>query len=173
MPGNQSTKHIPLLYNAIIRTGLAGIPDIPPLEDVAENTLLLPFVEDMPAMQEKELREILVANITIFLHNAIVAHDFPTNVNFEKLLVTSEANLQRIKRNPWLQLMHDYGRAGKCPEPEIIDINHDPASKMALAMSRDEWLKVVPKFVISFVDWFVENREAVQEWQIDRLKAFS
>jgi len=167
------TKRLPLLYNAIIRTGLAGTPEVPHLDEVGSNALLLPYFADMPQMKEAQLGELLVSHISIFLHNALVASDFPTNKKLKILFKSSEKELKKIQDNAWLMLMYSYGKNGNCPIPEELDNTCDAVDKVALSMTRPEWECIVPKLITQFVDWFIDNRDAVEEWYLNRFQVFA
>jgi len=166
------SKKLPLLYNAIIRTGLAGTDHMPPLNEVGSNALLPPYCSQMPEMSEDQLRRVLISHISIFLHNALMVHDFPTNGRLKNIFKSAEKKLNRIKNNPWVVLMSEYGKNGACPMPEDIDNAYDPVDKVALSMARPEWERTVPNIIVNFVDWLVDNRDAVEHWQLNRLQVF-
>lgn len=167
------SKQLPYTYNAIIRTGMASTPDMPPLDQVGKNVVLPPFSEVIPEMEEERLRGLLISHISIFLHNALVAKDFPANGRLKNLFKSSEKKLSRIRKNPWMAIMLEYGRRGECPIPEDLDNNLDPVDRVALSMARPEWEDTVPKMIVHFVDWFIDNRKAVEDWHLDRLKVFA
>ena len=167
------SKRLPLLYNAIIRTGLAGTPDMPPLNEVGSNALLPPYCAQLPEMSEEQLRGVLISHISIFLHNALMVSDFPSNGRLKNLFKSSEKKLTRIKDNPWVVLMCEYGKKGACPIPEDLDNAYDAVDKVALSMARPEWEDTVPKLIVHFVDWLVDNREAVENWHLNRLQVFA
>tara|TARA_R110002072_G_scaffold303138_1_gene495418 strand:+ start:32271 stop:32813 length:543 start_codon:yes stop_codon:yes gene_type:complete len=166
-------KKYPFLHNSIVRTGLAGTPGVPPLEKIGKNALLPPYSVEIPGMSEEQLRGVLISHISIFLHNALFVRDFPTNNRLKALLKSAEKKLVRIKHNPWTNLMLEYGKIGECPLPEDIDNNYDAVEKVALSMARPEWEKTVPNLIVSFVDWLIENREAIENWIANRLRLFS
>jgi hypothetical protein len=166
-------KRLPYLYNAIIRTGMAGTPDMPPLNQVGEQVVLPPFTADMPDMEEGKLRGLLLGHIGIFLHNAMFADDFPADTRLKRLFISGEKKLAKLKRNPWMTLMMDYGMRGECPSPEELEINLSAVDKVALAMGRPEWESIAPSVVVLFVDWMAENRKAVEAFYLNRLQVFS
>ena len=166
-------KKYPLLYNAVIRTGLAATPDMPSLDDVGENALLPPYTNDMPGMEEAKLRGVVISNISIFLHNAFFCKDFPSDKRLERLFVSAEKKMKRISTNPWVELMYKAGKQGECPDPEVIDKEFDPVTKVHLSMARPEFEKTVPALIVLFVDWVIEKRSEVESWQLDRIKVFS
>ena len=168
------TKKFPLLYNAIVRTGLASTPGVPPLDQVGQNVLLPPFTNDMPNMPEDKLKGLLVAHVSLFIHNAMVAKDFPVNGELERILTRSEKKLNRIKDNPWFKLMQEYGEQGACPDLETLSqqASASPLNSTAYALARPEWEKEVPKIPMRFVEWFISNREPVENWHLNRIKEF-
>lgn len=167
------TKRLPYLYNAIIRTGMAGTEDMPPLYQVGEQVVLPPFTADMPTMEEAQLRGLLLAHVGIFLHNAIFANDFPSDTRLKRLFISGEKKLAKLKGNPWMDLMMDYGKRGECPSPEELEINLSAVDKVALAMARPAWESTVPNVVVLFIDWMTENRKAVEAFYLNRLQVFS
>lgn len=166
-------KRYPLLYNTIVRTGLAAMEDMPPLDQVGTNALLPPYTEQMPEFNEERLRGVVIASISIFLHNAFFCKDFPSDKRLSRLFESAEKKLKRIDSNPWIRLMYEYGVQGQCPNPETMGEELDPLNRVHLQMARPEFEKTVPALVVLFVDWFIDKRKEVEAWQLDRLKCFS
>jgi len=165
-------KKYSMLYNAIIRTGLSATPEMPPLDSIGTNAIIPPFFTEMPSMTQDQLQSSIVGYIGVFLHNALFCADFPTNKYFINLVQKSEKKLNKISHNPWLELMYSNGVKGICPDLESIANNAEPVYKMKLSISRKEWDAVVPKVVFSLVDWFVKNRQLIQDWQTQSVTSY-
>ncbi|MFA0809541.1 hypothetical protein [Microbulbifer epialgicus] len=167
------SRRVPYIHNVIIRTGLASVPEIPALDKVGNNILLPPFVNEMVVMQEEDLRKLLLTHIPIFLHNSLVAKNFPTNTSLKNIFISSEKKMRRIKDNPWMKMLMELGKHGECPgdmeELEILLQEKTIFDRVALQISRAQWEDIVPKIIVNFTDWFVKNRVAVDKWYIHRL----
>lgn len=161
-------KKIPYIYNAIVKTGLASIEELPPFPEIGDNVLLPDFAFELITMDEAELKETLTAFVPIFIHNCVVSTDFPFDKPLRHLLKTHEKKINKIKFNPWVDLMYSHGAKNSCPDPDTLDKILGSVDRFSLGISREQWSNKAGEFVMEFVDWMMENKHTVDAWQISR-----
>lgn len=165
-------KKIPYIYNAIVKTGLASIDDLPPPHEIDSNVLVPPFAAKLDTMNDEELKETLVTFAPIFIHNCVVSDDFPFDSELRHLLKTHEKKIKKIKHNPWVDLMFSYGQKNSCPDPASLDVTMGTEDRFVLAMSREQWSKRAGEFVMDFVGWEIKNKSSVNAWYTGRCDLF-